>query len=146
MCLPAGGRIVPLMAFDIAIVVAWRTGLPQGMSEGRSSSSSASVKRAGSEVVAWERMISARVESALLPSSSDRVAPRWDRLRDTSCRHYYPYHMWLVCWPLITSKLNSLSSWNLKDKADLKRASLIGPWQGWVLLNQEVANKKPVKL
>ena len=49
MCLPAGGRIVPLMAFDIAIVVAWRIGLPQGMSEGRSSSSSASVKRAGSD-------------------------------------------------------------------------------------------------
>ena len=47
---------------------------------------------------------------------------------------------------LITSKLSSLNSWNLKDKADLKRASLIGPWQGWVLLNQEAANKKPVKL
>ena len=36
------------MASDIAIDVAWRTELPQGMDE-RSSSSSASIKRAGSD-------------------------------------------------------------------------------------------------
>ena len=48
MCLPAGDRIVPLMASDIAIDVAWRIELPQGMGELRSSSS-ASVKRAGSD-------------------------------------------------------------------------------------------------
>ena len=49
MILPVGGRIVPLMASDITDGVAPRTELPQGMGEHRLSSSSASVKRAGSD-------------------------------------------------------------------------------------------------